>query len=299
MRRDTPDVGAVTDERALLGECPVWCERTGRLHWIDIDGRTVHRTDPTTGQDEARVLDVRPGSIALRERSDHLLVAAEHDLHDLDWATGTLTHLAEIEPDDDVSTRMNDGRCDPVGRFWVGSMDLPSDSGAHRGRLHRIDADLTVTTLETGVGVSNSLAFSPDGTTMYWADTRRGRVDAFDYDVASGDRDGRRVLVDFAGVLPGAPDGACADADGCLWVACVYGWGIARITPRGEVDRFVQLPVEKPSMPAFGGPRLDTMFVTSISSGGSRPAAPGQPLAGALLVLDVGCTGLPEPRFAG
>lgn len=298
MRRDVPDVAAVTADRAQLGECPVWCDRTARLHWVDIDGRAVHRTDPTTGEDEVRALDVRPGSIALRDRTDHLLVAAEHGLHDLDWATGALTPLAELESGD-APTRLNDGRCDPAGRFWVGSMDDPSDRGAHRGQLHRVDTDLSVTTVETGVGVSNSLAFTPDGRTMYWADTRRGRVEAFDHDPDTGERRNRRVFVDFADGLPGGPDGACVDADLCLWVACVHGWGLARITPQGEVDRFVELPVEKPTMPAFGGARLDTMFVTTISSGGSRSSAPGQPLAGALLVLDVGCTGLPEPRFAG
>lgn len=298
MRRDAPAVEPVTADRALLGECPVWCDRAARLYWIDIDGRAVHRTDPDSGGDEVRTLDVRPGSIALRPDPDHLLVAAEHALHDLDWATGTLTHLVDLEPED-APTRMNDGRCDPAGRFWVGSMDDPGGSGAHRGRLHRVDTDLAVTTAETGVGVSNSLAFAPDGTIMYWADTRRGRVEAFDYDVDTGDRRNRRVLVDFTDRLPGAPDGACVDRDGCLWVACVYGWGLARITPDGDVDHFVELPVEKPSMPAFGGPRLDTMFVTSISTGGSRPAAPGQPLAGALLRVDVDGAGLPEPRFAG
>lgn len=298
MRRDTLPVEPVTTDRALLGECPVWCDRTGRLYWIDIDGRTVHRTDTISGDDEVRTLEVRPGSIALRAAPDHLLVAAEHALHDLDWSNGTLTHLVDLEPGD-APTRLNDGRCDPAGRFWVGSMDDPGGSGAHRGQLHRIDVDLATTTFESGVGVSNSLAFAPDGATMYWADTRRGRIEAFDYDADTGGRRNGRILVDFADGLPGAPDGACVDADGCLWVACVYGWGLARITPRGDVDRFVELPVEKPSMPAFGGARYDTMFVTTISTGGSRPAAPGQPLAGALLTLEVGRTGLPEPRFAG
>ncbi len=294
----TPPVAAVTTHRALLGECPVWCERSTRLYWVDIDGRTVHRTDVERGVDEERRLDVRPGSIALRERDDQVLVAAEHGLGLLDWATGTLSHLTELEPPG-TPTRLNDGRCDPPGRFWVGSMDDPSGSGACEGRLHRIEPDLTTATVEHGVGVSNSLAFDPDGTTMYWADTRRGVVQAYDYDVDGGDRTNERILVDFTGRLPGAPDGACVDAAGCLWVACVYGWGLARITPEGEIDRFVGVPVEKPSMPAFGGERLDTLFVTSISTGGSRPAAPGQPLAGALLAIDVGQTGLPEPRFAG
>jgi sugar lactone lactonase YvrE len=147
--------------------------------------------------------------------------------------------------------------------------------------------------------VSNSLAFDAARDTMYWADTRQGAIWAYDYDVDTGSRSNRRVLIDFEGNLPGAPDGACVDAEGCLWVACVYGWGVARISPRGVVDRFVELPVEKPSMPAFGGRRLNTMYVTSISTGGSRPAAADQPLAGALLAIDVGVGGLPEPAFAG
>jgi len=297
-RRDRPPLSAVTPGRARLGECPVWCGRSRRLYWVDIDGRTVHRTDPERGIDEERELDVRPGSIALCRRDGDLLVAAEHGLHLLEWATGTLTHLRVLETAD-APTRMNDGRCDPAGRFWVGSMDDPAGSGAHWAQLHRVEGDLTATTCEHGIGVSNSLAFGPDGTTMYWADTRQGVIRAYDYDVTDGSRSNERVLVDFAGQLPGAPDGACVDAAGCLWSACVYGWGLARITPHGEIDRFVELPVEKPSMPAFGGERLDMMFVTSISTGGSRPAAPGQPLAGALLAVDVGCVGLPEPRFAG
>ena len=133
---------------------------------------------------------------------------------------------------------------------------------------------------------------------MYWADTRRCMVWAFDYDVSTGRRSHQRPFLDFD-LLPGLPDGACVDADGCYWVACVYGWAVLRATPDGVVDRIIELPVEKPSMPAFGGVGLDTLYVTSISSGGSAPAAPDQPLAGALLAIDVGVIGLTEPRFAG
>jgi sugar lactone lactonase YvrE len=293
-----PDIDEVLPVRALLGECPLWCQRTCRLYWIDIDGRVVHRTDPTTGQDDVRHLEVRPGSIALMADKNRLLVAAEHAIYELDWSTADLTPLRELEPDDSP-TRMNDGRCDPAGRFWVGSMDDPAGTGAGAASLHCVSADLAASVVEREVAVSNALAFDRSRSIMYWADTPTGVIWSFDYHNETGTRAGRRVFIDFAGRLPGGPDGACIDAEGCLWVACVHGWGVARITPDGEVDRFIELPVQKPSMPAFGGDRLDTMFITSISSGGSRPAAPGQPLAGALLAIDVGQSGLPEPVFGG
>lgn len=295
-RPSVPRVEAVLPARARLGENPLWCSRTHRLYWIDIDGRALHRTDPAHGTDEVRHLDLRPGSIALRQDHDHLLVAAEHAVYDLEWSTGALRELVRLE-EEGTPTRMNDGRCDPAGRFWVGSMDDPSRSGNRAARLHRIDADLSATTVARGVGISNGLAFDADTATMYWADTSDAVIWSFDYDVDTGERSNRRVLVEFGAGLRGRPDGACMDAAGCLWVACVYGWSVARITPAGEVDRVVELPVEKPSMPAFGGDRLDTMFVTSIRTG-VRPPVAGQPLAGALLVVDVGASGIPEPLFA-
>lgn len=290
------EVGEVVPVRARLGECPLWCPRTARLYWIDIDGRIVHRTDPATGEDEVRHLDVRPGAIALMPDEQRLLVAAERALYELDWSTAELTLVQELEPAGSP-VRMNDGRCDPAGRFWVGSMDDPPGTGASAANLHRVDADRSVRVEERHVAVSNALAFDPARSVMYWADTPTGLIWVFDFDAERGMRSARRVFVDFAGLLPGGPDGACIDATGCLWVACVHGWSVARITPLGAVDRLIELPVQKPSMPAFGGARLDTMFLTSISSGGSRPAAPGQPLAGALLAVDVGQDGLPEPVF--
>lgn len=290
------DLDEVLPVRARLGECPLWCHRTSRLYWIDIDGRVVHRTEPSTGDDEVRHLDLRPGSIALMPDEHQLLVAAEQALYRLDWSTSELTLLRELEPDSSP-TRMNDGRCDPAGRFWVGSMDDPSGTGAGAASLHCVNTDLTAGVVERDVTVSNALAFDPSRSIMYWADTPTGLIWSFDYDSDAGIRSGRRVFVDFAGRLPGGPDGACIDTEGCLWVACVYGWGVARITPDGVVDRFIPLPIEKPSMPAFGGDHFDTMYLTSISRGGSRPAAPGQTLAGALLAIDVGQSGLPEPIF--
>jgi L-arabinonolactonase len=293
----SPSIDAVLPIRAQLGECPVWDGRGGHLFWIDIDARTVFRYHPATGVNESRELDGRPGSFVLTEDPDRLVVGLEHELVDMQWSSGTTTSRVVLEPGS-AATRLNDGRCDPVGRYWVGSMDDPAGSGANGAMLHRVEPDDRFETIESSVGVSNGMAFSPDGTTMYWADTRRSTVWAYDYDVATGRRTHQRPFLDFD-LLPGLPDGACVDAGGCYWVACVYGWAVLRATPDGVVDRIIELPVEKPSMPAFGGEGLDTLYITSISSGGTAPAAPDQPIAGALLAIDVGVTGLTEPRFAG
>lgn len=290
-------IECVLDSRAALGECPVWSGRDGCLFWIDIDGRVVHRYDPATGENETRELAGRPGSFALTADPDRLLVAVEHQLVDMTWSTGEAVCRADLEPEGE-GKRLNDGRCDPAGRFWVGSMDDPPAAGRHAGMLHRFDPDGGTEVVQTGIGVSNGMAFSPDGAVMYWADTMRERVWAYDYDLDTGEQSNERVFLDFTD-LPGRPDGACVDEAGCYWVACVYGWALLRATPEGEVDRIIELPVQKPTMPAFGGADLDTIFLTSIRTGGSYEMAPGQPQAGGLFALTPGVRGLPEPLFAG
>jgi len=292
----TDGVEVVLAIRAELGECPLWSGRDSCLYWIDIDGRSVHRYDPATGNNETRALAGRPGSIALTGDPDRLLVAMENQLVDLGWSTGVTTPLIDLE-EPGRDTRLNDGRCDPAGRFWVGSMDDPI-RGAAAGRLHRVDSAYNATIEQEGVGVSNSLAFSPAGETMYWADTAKELVWAYDYDVDTGTRSNERTFLDFAD-LPGKPDGACVDDAGCLWVACVTGWALLRATPDGRIDRTIELPMEKPTMPAFGGRELDTLYVTSISSGGSVAAPVDQTLAGALVALSPGVRGIPEPIFGG
>ena len=291
------DIDSVLDTRAQLGECPIWSGRDQCLYWIDIDSQVVYRYDPENGRSDSHLLPGRPGSIALTHDADRLLVAMEHQLTDLTWSTGAITPRGALEADGSA-TRLNDGRTDPAGRFWVGSMDEPAYNGLHAGSLYRVEPDGRSEAIRAGVGVSNALAFSPDGSVMYWADTTRDLVWAYDYDVASGTPRNERVFLDFS-TLPGRPDGACVDETGCYWVACVYGWALLRATPDGEVDRIIELPVEKPTMPAFGGADLDVMYVTSISTGGSVPLAPGQPLAGALLTFDPGVKGLAESIFAG
>ena len=291
------DINCVLDIRAQLGECPVWSGRDRCLYWIDVDSQLIHRYDPGADRSESRLLPGRPGSYALTHDADRLLIAMDHQLVDLTWSTGDVAMRSELEADESP-TRLNDGRTDPAGRFWVGSMDIPAYNGQKAGTLYRVETTGNSEAIQAEVGVSNGLAFSPDGSVMYWADTTRDLVWAYDYDAVSGTRRNERVFLDFS-TLPGRPDGACVDETGCYWVACVYGWSLLRATPEGKVDRIIELPVEKPSMPAFGGSNLDVLYLTSISTGGSVPLAPGQPWAGALLTMVPRVKGLPESLFAG
>jgi sugar lactone lactonase YvrE len=283
--------------RAQLGECPLWSPADGRLYWIDIDDRAVHRHDPSTGLDETHPAPGRPGSIALTTTPGRLLVAIEGRLAFLDWSTGAWQDWIDLEPEGQ-GNRMNDGRCDPAGRFWVGSMLVDTEDGRNTGMLHRIEPDGTDTTVRTGIGIPNGLAFAPDGRTMYFADTHRDLVWAYDYDPAIGEPTNERVFLDFAS-LPGRPDGAAIDEAGCYWIACVYGSAVLRVTPDGSVDRRIPVPVPKPTMAAFGGGDLTTLFVTTIGGGGTHEVDPTLPDAGALFAMDVGVRGLPEPMFAG
>ncbi|MFQ5554621.1 MAG: SMP-30/gluconolactonase/LRE family protein [Acidimicrobiia bacterium] len=285
----------VLDAGALLGECPVWSDAEQVLYWIDIDGRSIHRFDPAPGADEARALPGRPGSYALMDEPGCLLVALEHRMVRYRWDDDATEEWVEVEAPD-TGNRLNDGRCDPAGRFWVGSMYEHTDAGRFTGMLHRIGRDGAVSTWNRSVGVSNGLAFSPDGGTMYFADTLHDVVWAYDYDVDSGERSNERVFVDFQGIR-GRPDGACVDADGCYWVAAVYGWGVIRFTPAGVFDRRVDLPVQRPTMPAFGGPDRDVLFVTSIGEGGSHRGAEGQDRPGGIFAVEPGVSGVPEPLF--
>jgi len=285
----------ITTEPDLLGECPVWDSEAGVLWWTDIEGRAVRRYAPGSGTLESRRLDHRPGSLALTSRPDHLLVAMEHQVGLFDWREGLWEPWQDLEPAG-TGNRLNDGRCDPVGRFWVGSMFERSGEGRFTGSLHRLESSGASSTVRSEIGVSNGLAFSPDGRTMYHADTSRSIVWSYDYDVASGEPSNERVFTEYRD-LPGRPDGACVDVDGCYWTACVGGSAVARLSPDGEVDRIIELPLVFPTMPAFGGSGLATLFVTSLH----RDQAPSSSIVdgGHLLAIDVGVSGISEPRFAG
>ena len=290
------DVSCVLDVRAELGECPVWSSEERRLYWANINGHTVNRFDPATGGNEVCQLPEQVGSFVLREQGG-LLVALRSGFHLLDFDTAVLTPIVDPEADK-PDNRFNDGRCGPGGRFWAGTMRDPQDPAQRTGALYCLDTDLSWRVMVPDIGVSNGLAFSPDGDTMYYADTRQETIWAFDFQAEDGTLGNRRVFATTHD-LPGRPDGGCVDAEGFYWSANVDGWQMVRFAPDGSVDRTVKLPVQKPTMPAFGGDNLEIMYITSIGSGGSTPLQPGQPQAGSIFAWDPGVRGLPEPKFRG
>lgn len=289
-----PDVDCVLDIRAELGECPTWSVRENALYWTDIYAGLLNRFDPMSGTNRVWALPEPLGSFALCEDGG-VLLALKSGIWRFDLETEALTKLASPEAHL-PGNRLNDGRCDFQGRFWVGSMADPVDLVTPMGALYRFDAEHRCTRMMDGLFVANGLAFSPDGRTMYNSDsaTPVRTIWAWDFDADDGAISNRRVFVDTHG-MPGRPDGGAVDAEGCYWMAGNDGWEIVRFTPKGEIERRIALPVAKPSMLAFGGPRLDTIYVTSI-----RPAATGnQPQAGSLFAVHAGVTGVAEPLFKG
>lgn len=283
---------------SVLGECPLWSGAEQVLYWLDIDGQLIHRFDPANNLDETRSMPARPGSIALTAEPGQLLMAIEHRLCWFEWNTGELTPfvaLGEESPD-----RLNDGRTDPVGRFVVGSLQADPSQRPHQ-LVHQVSSVGETNTLFGDFMVSNGIAFDATRNRMYFADTPTETVMVYDYDAATGTCENGRLFIDYADI-PGKPDGACVDSEGCYWSASVYGWAVTRFTPDGEVERRIELPLEKPSMPAFGGPNLDTLYLTTIGSGGAVPSAPGKDgfVPGSLLAIELDdCSGVLDPVFAG
>lgn len=290
-----PEVQEALAAGAELGECPVWSSDQGLLYWVDIDGCAVHAFDPSHDVDAIWELPARPGAIALTADPARLLVAMENEVGWLSLVSGEYTSWVTLEAEQ-PGVRLNDGRCDPAGRFWVGGMFDPTSAGRFDAMLHRIEPTGAFETVRHEVGCANGLAFSPGGGVMYWADTLHETVWAYDYDLATGQPRNERVFLDFR-PLPGRPDGACVDETGCYWIACVGGSAVARITPHGDVDRIVDIPVLRPTMPAFGGADLDMMFITTI--GPRDPESDGPGNHGAVFAFEPGVRGLPEPRFGG
>lgn len=285
----TSAVQPAVEARAQLGEGPVWDAARNCLYWVDIDRHEIHRYRPSSGDEVIARLDVPVGAVVPRAGGG-LLVAAG-----LGFATvadeGTVTWIATVGTGD----RMNDGACDPLGRFLVGTMKYDRSAGA---ALYRLDPDGTVTTLLTEVAISNGLGWSPRGDRLYYIDTPTRKVDVFDYDLDRGVLGARRVFVDI-GDMPGNPDGLTVDADGGVWVVLCRGATLRRFTPDGRLDHVVELPVSRATSLAFGDPSLDTLYITSGRFDLDDERLRAEPLAGALLSYRPGVVGMPTVPFAG
>ena len=289
-----PEVELVLDARAELGEAPSWDSGAQLLLWVDITAGIIHRFHPATGRNEG--FDVgQPVGAAVPTESGRIALAVSDGFALLDTRTGGIELIADV--DRDVSgTMMNDGKCDPAGRFWAGTKDI--DGRAPTGSLYRLDADHRVTRVVPGVTLSNGLDWSPDQRTMYYIDSTTYGIDAFDFEIGTGDLSGRRRLVD----LPrewGLPDGMTIDEEGFIWLAFWGAASIRRFDPDGRVVAIVDLPVSQVTSCAFGGDDLSYLYVTSARGGLSREQLREQPHAGALFRLRPGVRGLPSHPFAG
>ncbi len=301
-----PGPGAATvkvavSEPSLLGESPVWHPREQVLYYCDIPGRQLNRFDSVTGELSHWRFATEVASCAPM-RDGGLLLAARDGLWRFDPANGVRSALA-APPYDPATERFNDGKCDPRGRFWVGTIYEPRDPP--RAALYRFDRD-GLTLRAAGITVSNGLAWSPDGRTMYWSDTQAHAIYAFDFDMADGTLGARRLFCRFPPKQPGAsladyggrPDGAAVDVDGNYWVAMFEGQRVLCLSAAGALVREVRLPVRCPTMPCFGGADLKTLYITTARDKRSADELAAQPAAGCVLSMRVEVPGLPVNLFA-
>lgn len=311
------NIECVIDSKSEIGEGALWDHRAQRLWWVDIPKGHIYRYDPSSDSNETFEFGEPVGCVAPRE-SGGLVLAAKSGFWLYDPDTGE--RKAICDPESDIpENRFNDGGTDRQGRFWAGTMhdEKPSrpqgafyrlDSTLQPGEeatkdpktggpLYKLDERFRISPEIHGFHTTNGLAFSPDGKTMYVAESHRNirTVWAYDYDPSAGMPSGKRVFFDCHG-QSARPDGATVDSDGCYWLAGIDGWQLLRITPRGELDRVVDMPIQRPSKPMFGGPSLDTLYVTSLGIGLDRPKT--QPQAGGLFAITgLGVSGVPEVPF--
>ncbi|KQT11604.1 SMP-30/gluconolactonase/LRE family protein [Ramlibacter sp. Leaf400] len=277
----------------VLGETPLWCDRTESLLWLDIDSGRLQRFHPASGRHDTFTFDARfVGSLALTRYPGRVLLALDLGLHLFDLASGGLERVCQVEPAE-RETRLNDGRCDAQGRFWVGTMD--NQLRRPDGALYRVDPDGSAHRQFGDVIVSNTLALSPAQDTLYFSDTRRFVTWKFPVR-PDGSLGERAIFVDHSASRT-RPDGACVDAQGYVWNALFAAGRVVRYSPAGEVDRVVEVPVTNPTCVCLGGPGLRTLFITTARKFLGRGQLRDEPLAGSVLALDVEVPGLPEHRF--
>ena len=286
------DVLCVADVGAVLGEGPVWDARDQALYWVDIKGLKIFRRD-RTGSVQQWPTPFRICSIAPRARGG-FIAGTERGFAEVDPVAGAYMPFHNPEPDR-PDNRFNDGKLDREGRFWAGTMDDTEQTAA--GALYRLDADRSSRRFDEGYRVTNGPAFSRSGRRMYHNDSSRQLTYVFDLD-DSGAPSNRRPFARFT-EGQGYPDGMTVDSDDCLWIAFWDGWCVRRFSPAGECISTIELPVQKPTSCAFGGPSLSEFYVTSASIGLSSSQRAGQPFAGGLFMLETGCVGLADFPFQG
>ncbi|WP_119155003.1 SMP-30/gluconolactonase/LRE family protein [Caldimonas tepidiphila] len=299
----TPPVKPLAAPHCELGESPFWHPSEQALYWCDIPAARLHRWQAEGGALAQWDFDSEL-ACAAPARDGGLLLAMRNGIWRFDPGRGARALLAAA-PYDPACERFNDGKCDPAGRFWCGTLYEPRRPPL--AALYRLGTDGVLSREADGITVSNGLAWSPDGRTMYWSDTTSHSIFALDFDPASGRASNRRVFAQFEprrdgqplDEYGGRPDGGAVDADGNYWAAMYEGGRLVQLSPAGELLREIRLPVRCPTMPCFGGPGLKTLYVTTARQ--KRPAEElaAQPWAGQVLQIEVGVAGLPASGYAG
>ena len=281
----------------LVGECPLWHPAERNIYWVDIAGYTVHRIHPLTGEHREWLMSSEPAAIAMHSHGG-IVVALRSGFVHLDTGTGEVTPIAAA-PYDSAIARFNDGCVDAAGRFWVGTIYEPRDKPA--AEMYCLERGAVSLKWSGGMTNSNGLAFAPEQRAMYHADTTAHRIDRYIFDVDTGAVSHREPFHQFSSDKTnnygGRPDGAAVDSEGAYWCALFEGGRLLRFSPQGEVLREVTLPLRCPTMVAFGGDDLRTLYITSASHG--RPAEEREqyPLTGRVLSLRVDVAGREEPMY--
>ncbi|GHO88806.1 SMP-30/gluconolactonase/LRE family protein [Dictyobacter formicarum] len=279
--------------RNKLGEGPVWSVDEQLLYWVDIENDCYHRLDPLSDKHDVIPVGVSIGVLALRDAGG-LVMATKKGFALWDEVERKLTYIARPfgeNPD----LRFNDGAVDCRGRFWAGTMADGDDVQA-RGALYRLDPDGSVHEMISDIGVSNGIGWSPDNRTMYFTDSPTYTIVAYDFDAETGNISNRRIFVETP-AEEGDPDGLSVDSEGYVWSAYWNGSKVVRYDPQGQVDQVIQMPVPRPTAPAFGGQYLDELYITSAFP--EEDQRETYPLSGDLFRVKVGIKGLAKYKFAG
>ncbi|WP_232318170.1 SMP-30/gluconolactonase/LRE family protein [Salisediminibacterium beveridgei] len=284
----------VLDSRADLGEGPSWDDKRKRLIWVDINGCKLNEFDPVTGLNKAHRFD-RPVGAAVPDDQGGYMLALQDGFYSWEPTGNKIICIAQPEGAE-TPNRFNDGKCDPEGRFWAGTMFYQYGPSA-KAHLFRLDGDLSVHTMKREVIISNGMAWNTEQGIMYYIDTLTKKVVAFDYDRQSGhitaERDAVKIPDDY-----GLADGMTIDGEGMLWIAFFHGWCVRRINPQtGEVLMTIDVPVEKVTSCAFGGEKLDELYITTASEELSPEDLEQQPHAGGLFRVKPGVKGCRATPF--
>jgi sugar lactone lactonase YvrE len=286
------------DAKNELGEGPVWDVEDQAIYWVDIMRPSVHRLVLASAAHTEWRMPKAVGCLALR-RAGGALVALADGFYSLDLESGEVNPCHQLpEPEVGGRLRFNDGKCDRIGRFWAGTADGVQKDYVVPGALYRYDPDGTCRAVLRDVGNPNGIGWSPDNTTMYFADTLARQILAFDFDLPTGALANRRLFAQD-GPKDGCPDGLTVDSEGCVWSAKWDGWKVVRYSPKGDIVSQIRMPVPRPTSCVFGGPDLCQLIITSARMWLSDKELREAPNSGGLFIADVGISGVAEPRFLG